>query len=128
MLTFINWRNLGAKVAHSSALCLLALAAALFQAREARAQWTTSGTNTTTTNNVGVGTTAPQTSLHVSTPTTNLLRGIINEQASADSNSALFIFRKHRAGAAVQTGDNLGSLFASAFDGASFINGARLRF
>ena len=53
---------------------------------------------------------------------------MISEQASADSNSALFFFRKHRAGAAVQNGDNLGSIFATPFDGTNFINSARLRF
>ena len=112
----------------AAALCLLALAAALLQARDTRAQWTTSGTSTTTTNNVGVGTTTPQTSLHVSTAIAGTTRGIVNEQTSADSNSALFFFRKSRAGAAAQNGDNIGSLFASAFDGTSFVNGARLRF
>jgi hypothetical protein len=113
--------------ARYATLCLLALLAALCHAHEARAQWTTSGTNTTTTNNVGVGTAAPQTSLHVSTAASGN-RGIINEQTSADANSALLFFRKSRAGAAAQNGDNIGSLFASAFDGASFVNGARLRF
>jgi hypothetical protein len=125
MTTLIKHRG---RAGRASALCLLALAAALLGAREARAQWTTSGTNTTTTNNVGVGTTAPQTSLHVSTSTTSFVRGMISEQASADSNSALFFFRKHRAGAAVQNGDNLGSIFATPFDGTAFINSARLRF
>src|SRR5215213_6355979 len=67
MLTSINRRNSGAKFARASALCLLALAAALFQAREARAQWATSGTNTTTTNSVGVGTAAPAQMFHVHT-------------------------------------------------------------
>ena len=125
MTTLIKHRG---RAGRASALCLLALAAALLGGREARAQWTTSGTNTTTTNNVGVGTTAPQTSVHVSTATTSFVRGIISEQTSADSNSALFFFRKHRAGTAVQNGDNLGSIFATPFDGTNFINSARLRF
>jgi len=124
MTTLFNHRG---RAARAAALCLLALAAALFGAREARAQWTTSGTTTTTTNTVGVGTAAPQTSLHVSTATTGV-RGIVNEQTSNDANSALFYFRKSRAGAAAQNGDNVGSLFASAFDGASFVSGSRLRF
>jgi hypothetical protein len=51
--------------ARAAALGLLALAAVLCQAREAAAQWTTSGTNTTTTDNVGVGTKAPASKLHV---------------------------------------------------------------
>jgi len=52
-------------VARAAALLLLALGATLSQSREAAAQWTTSGTNTTTTNNVGIGTTAPEAKLHV---------------------------------------------------------------
>ncbi|HEX8336859.1 MAG TPA: hypothetical protein VF621_09015, partial [Pyrinomonadaceae bacterium] len=53
------------RLARAAALGLLALAATLLQSPEARAQWTTSGTNTTTTNNVGVGTAAPEQPLHV---------------------------------------------------------------
>src|SRR4051812_8758266 len=34
-------------------------------AREAQAQWTTSGSNVTTTNNVGIGTTTPATPLEI---------------------------------------------------------------
>jgi hypothetical protein len=68
MLTSINRRNSGAKAARVSALCLLTLAAALFQAREAHAQWATSGTNTTTTNNVGIGTNTPTSTLEVQGP------------------------------------------------------------
>src|SRR3712207_5335283 len=45
--------------ARASALCLLALGACLLHSREARAQCPTSGTNTTTTNSVGIGTAAP---------------------------------------------------------------------
>ncbi|MDT5271516.1 MAG: hypothetical protein QOH49_3702 [Acidobacteriota bacterium] len=115
------------RFARAAALCLFAFAAAVIAPAEARAQWTTAGSNTTTTSNVGVGTTAPATSLHVSTAVAGT-RGIIDEQTSADANSALFYFRKSRAGAAAQNGDNIGSLFASAFDGASFVSGSRLRF
>src|ERR1044071_1342993 len=114
------------RVARAAALLLLALGTLFSQSREARAQWTTSGANTTTTNNVGIGTTAPATSLHVSTSTTSFVRGMISEQASADSNSALFFFRKHRAGAAVQSGDNIGSLFATPFDGTGDRKSTRL--
>ncbi|HWS87792.1 MAG TPA: hypothetical protein VN282_12555 [Pyrinomonadaceae bacterium] len=53
------------RVARAAALCLLALGATLSQSREARAQWTTSGNNTTTTNNVGIGTTAPTDRLEI---------------------------------------------------------------
>ena len=120
-------RHSGALAARYTTLCLLALVAALCHAHEARAQWTTSGPNTTTGSNVGVGTAAPAASLHVSTAAAGN-RGIIDEQTSVDSNSALIMFRKSRAGAAAQNGDNIGSLFASPSDGATFVNSARLRF
>jgi hypothetical protein len=124
----INRRKLDEKFKRAAALCLLALAAVLFQAQNARAQWTTSGTNTTTTSNVGVGTTTPQSALHVSTATAGFPRGITNEQTSVDNNAALYIFRKSRAGAAAQNGDNIGNLYAEAFDGTNFVSGGRLRF
>src|SRR5215216_410306 len=47
MTTVTFRRGNSVRLARAAALCLFALAA-LFQAREARAQWTTSGTNTTT--------------------------------------------------------------------------------
>jgi hypothetical protein len=129
MMTTINIRHrAGARAARYTTFCLLALLAVLCQSRPAQAQWATSGTNTTTTSNVGVGTAAPVTSLHVSTATTAVPRGITNEQTSADSNAALYVFRKSRAGATVQNGDNIGNLYAEAFDGAAFISPARLRF
>ncbi|HWS87791.1 MAG TPA: hypothetical protein VN282_12550 [Pyrinomonadaceae bacterium] len=53
------------RIARAAALFLLALGATLLHSREAAAQWTTTGTNTTTTNNVGIGTTAPEAKLHV---------------------------------------------------------------
>ncbi len=65
MLTLNHRLSLGAKVARSAAFLLLALGATLSQSREARAQWTTSGNNTTTTNNVGIGTTAPSQMFHI---------------------------------------------------------------
>jgi hypothetical protein len=57
--TTINPRRPGGKFARAAALCLLALAAVALCAGDARAQWTTSGTNTTTNNNVGIGAAAP---------------------------------------------------------------------
>src|ERR1044071_5227923 len=73
MLTLNHRLSLGAKVARTAALCLLALGAALFPSREARAQWTTPDTagniNNTNTGNVGVGTTAPAAKLHTTTGT-----------------------------------------------------------
>jgi hypothetical protein len=120
--------KLDVRFARAAALCLFAFAAAVIAPAEARAQWTTTGTNTTTTSNVGVGTTAPAASVHVSTATASTTRGIIDEQTSADSNSALLMFRKSREGAAAQNGDNVGSVFAQPFDGANFLNSARVRF
>jgi hypothetical protein len=123
-----NRRSIGERLTRAAALCLLALMSMLLHSREARAQWTTSGTNTTTTNNVGIGTTTPATSLQVTTATANVTRGITDEQTSNDGNSALFTFTKSRAGGAVINGDNIGSLFASAFDGTAFQTPTRLRF
>jgi hypothetical protein len=57
--TASNRRRLNKKFTRAAALCLLALLAVLCHSHEARAQWTTSGTNTTTTNNVGIGTSDP---------------------------------------------------------------------
>jgi hypothetical protein len=97
---------------------------------QTHAQWATSGTNTTTTSNVGVGTTAPEASVHVSTSSIAVgSRGIINEQTSNDANGPLLVLRKHRAGGAVLNGDILGNVYASAFDGAGWVNGtSRMRF
>jgi hypothetical protein len=67
--TAINRRRLDDKFTRGAALCLLALMAVLCHSREARAQWTTSGTNTTTTNNVGVGTANPAARIHATSPT-----------------------------------------------------------
>ncbi|MDQ3802381.1 MAG: hypothetical protein M3416_00775 [Acidobacteriota bacterium] len=65
MTTATNRRRLNERVARAAALCLLALAATLFEAREARAQWATNGNNTSTTNNVGIGTATPSQMFHV---------------------------------------------------------------
>jgi hypothetical protein len=54
-------RRVGARAARYTTFCLLALLAVLCHSREARAQWTTSGSTTTTTNNVGIGTASPAT-------------------------------------------------------------------
>ncbi|HEX8354101.1 MAG TPA: hypothetical protein VF611_14435, partial [Pyrinomonadaceae bacterium] len=115
-------------LARAAALCLLALATTLLQSQEAQAQWTTSGTNSTTTNNVGVGTTAPTSNLHIVNSSTSVTRGITDEQTSADANSAMFTFKKSRAGAAAINGDNVGNVYAAGFDGTAFVSGARLRF
>jgi hypothetical protein len=129
MITMNAPRPPGARPTRYATLCLLALLAALCHAHEARAQWTTSGTNTTTTNNVGVGTATPEAGLHISTSSTvpgN--RGIIDEQTSNDGTAATFLFRKSRAGAVVQNGDNIGHVTGAGFDGTSFVTATRLRF
>ncbi|HEY9283421.1 MAG TPA: hypothetical protein VIP46_08205 [Pyrinomonadaceae bacterium] len=59
MTTATYLRRIGARLARAWAFGLLALAAALIQSSEARAQWATSGATTTTTNSVGVGTADP---------------------------------------------------------------------
>jgi hypothetical protein len=61
MTTTLSQGRIKEGVARSAALCLLALAAVLFHSREARAQWTTSGNTTTTTNNVGISAASPAT-------------------------------------------------------------------
>jgi hypothetical protein len=93
MTTTTSRRSLNKGVARAASLCLLALAAVLLQGREARAQWTTSGTSTTTTNNVGVGTTAPSGSFDVTT--TGVANGggidlVVKDSLMANSNPIVF--------------------------------------
>jgi hypothetical protein len=128
MTTTTTRRRIQGQLTRLTVFSLLALMAVLAQAHEARAQWTTSGTTTTTTGSVGIGTTTPQTGLQVSTATTALARGINNEQTSNDALSSIFTFSKSRAGGAVINGDNIGSLYAAAFDGSSYQSPTRLRF
>jgi hypothetical protein len=65
MTTIKPQRRVRARVVRYATFCLLALVAVLCQSRESQAQWATSGTNTTTTNNVGIGTTTPGKKLEV---------------------------------------------------------------
>src|SRR6266566_2025382 len=78
----------------------------------------------TTAGNVGIGTTAPATNLHVATESTAVPRGVTNSQHSGDGNAALFTFRKSRgtiaSPAAAINGDNIGNLYAEGYDGASY--------
>jgi hypothetical protein len=114
------------------ALALFVLLLAQGLSRDAQAQqWETNGDHINNTNpgHVGIGTTAPQASLHVTTSSSAAgSRGIIDEQTSNDPNGALLIVRKSRGVAAVQNGDFLGNLFAQGFDGANWVNSSRLRF
>jgi hypothetical protein len=112
-------------------LFVLLLAQGLSREALAQNQWETNGDHIHNTNpgHVGIGTTAPQASLHVSTSSGAAgSRGIIDEQTSNDANGALLIVRKSRAGAAVQNGDFIGNLYAQGFDGANWVNSSRLRF
>ena len=54
----LNRQGMKDRLARATAFGLLALAAALWQAPEARAQWATNGADSNNTGNVGVGTSA----------------------------------------------------------------------
>jgi len=106
----------------------------ILQATNVQAQWTTNGNNINNTNsgNVGVGTAAPASTLHVATESSTTPRGVTNSQHSADGNAALFTFRKSRgtiaSPSAAANGDNIGNLYAEGYDGASYVSGGRIRF
>lgn len=74
---------------------------------------------------VGIGTTVPETQLHVANINTTTPRGIISQQSSTDGNSAFLQLRKSRgtvaAPLAVQNGDNLGTVLSEGYDGTAFI-------
>jgi type II secretory pathway pseudopilin PulG len=67
MTTAINKRRIIERLTHATMFCLLALAAVLYQAREAHAQWVTNGNNINNTNtgNVGIGTSTPGAPLEI---------------------------------------------------------------
>jgi hypothetical protein len=65
MTTLTNRSVNTGRLARAAVFCLLALSATLLQSHEAHAQWTTSGNTTSTNYNVGIGTTAPDSPLHV---------------------------------------------------------------
>ena len=99
----------------------------------AQTSWTSANGITTTTDKVGIGTTAPVTELHiVSTNVNNNLRDITIDHITSDANAALFVARKARGTVAsplaVQNGDVIVNLFPMAYDGTQFINPARVRF
>jgi hypothetical protein len=126
-----NQVKVGTKIYWTITTIFMVLAFIFVQPGSAQGQWATNGNNINNTNpgNVGIGTINPQTSLHVSTASTNTAaRGIINEQTSNDGNAALLMLRKSRAGGAVMNGDFIGNVYVDAFDGSSFVSGGRMRF
>jgi hypothetical protein len=110
MTTSFNQRSLGGRAARASALCLLALAATLFQSREARAQWTTTGNNTTTTNNVGVGTTTPAAKLHTTTSTAAATATV---QITPDANNNYYAGNNHDALFIDGTGTSIHAMYTA---------------
>lgn len=77
---------------------------------------------------MGIGTTSPGATLHVSTSSTSVQRGIISEQTSADVNGAFVYLQKSRSGGAAVNGDSVGSFSAIAHDGTQFTPAARVKF
>jgi hypothetical protein len=100
----------------------------------AHGQWTTSGSNITyTSGNVGIGTSTPETSLHVATESTATPRGVIVQQSNSGNNSAFLILRKSRgtiaSPAAIVNGDSLGAIYAEAHTGSAYLRtGANIKF
>ncbi|MEA2489745.1 MAG: hypothetical protein QOH21_1537 [Acidobacteriota bacterium] len=97
------------------------------------AQWQSSAGNTTTSDKVGIGTTAPAAELHVVSQTATInLRGLVVDHYTNDANAALMTGRKARgtlaAPLAVQNGDSILNPFPMAYDGTQFLNPSRIRF
>lgn len=92
-----------------------------------RAQFTSSGGNTTTSDKVGIGTTAPAASLHVATESSAQPRGVVIQESIASNNTAFLIFRRSRgtiaAPAAIADGDGLGTIYGEGYDGSAFTRG-----
>ena len=112
---------------------IVVIAAVSLGSLAVQAQWQTTNGNTTTTDRVGIGTTAPDANLHVATDSTAAPRGVLVQQGADTVNSAFVIFRKSRgtigAPAAIQSGDGLGTIYSEGYDGSSFVRtGAFLKF
>ncbi|HEX8407862.1 MAG TPA: hypothetical protein VF883_03290 [Thermoanaerobaculia bacterium] len=88
------------------------------------ADWTSTPGQTVTTDKIGVGTTTPESNLHVATEAMTGRRGVLVQQSSDSVNSAFVIFRKGRgtitAPLAVQSFDGLGTIYSEAHDGSGF--------
>src|SRR5437763_838650 len=81
-----------------SAALLLAVAFAIVQPDSAQSQWTTNGNNINNTNtgNVGIGTTSPQSTLHIASGVSNASRGLTIELNSSDTVASGLWLRKSR--------------------------------
>jgi hypothetical protein len=142
MMTANNQQRIGSGFTRAAAFALLAVAAALFPAGEARAQWTTTGTTTSTTNNVGVGTATPTSKLVVNgnaaattaAPQDGTVFQVIGGDAlktriSVDSFGSIsgpsITFRHARgtgaAPTAAQLGDALGIVYGTGFGATGFL-------
>jgi hypothetical protein len=82
--------------------------------------------------NVGIGIVTPAARLHVATTSTSSPRGIISGQHSTGTDGARLHLRKSRGTATsptvVVTGDNLGRLVASGYDGSNFLEMGAIEF
>ncbi len=80
---------------------------------------------------VNTGNTTPSTNFHIVSTSTSTVRGILNDQYSASTDSAKIYNRKARGTFAlpttVITGDVLGNWTSSGYDGTSFVDSADMR-
>ncbi|HVG28568.1 MAG TPA: hypothetical protein VM864_02505, partial [Pyrinomonadaceae bacterium] len=100
MKTATYRRGDGGLPARAAAFCLLALAVTLLQAREARAQWTSGGGTSSTTDNVGIGTTTPAVPLQIRVPSGDVITRLSNAGGAAGALDLRykFEFSQHRMG------------------------------
>lgn len=131
-MTFIA-KLTGHKATLISTMALAGVLLIGLPATAVQAQWTTNGNDISNSNsgNVGIGTSAPVSRLHVATEATGT-RGITSAQHSADGNGAMVNLRKTRgttaSPSAAVNGDSIGNLYAEGYDGSSYISGGRIRF
>src|SRR2546423_1577268 len=81
-----------------NAVLLLAVTFAIVQPASAQSQWTTNGNDISNTNtgNVGIGTTSPQSTLHIASGVSNASRGLTIELNSSDNVASGLWLRKSR--------------------------------
>src|SRR5947209_6748954 len=114
--------------------CVLSIVSSFSMAISAQTiNWQSANGNTTTNDNVGIGTSAPATSLHVATESTAQPRGLMVQQAAESTSSAFVVLRKSRGTllvpTVVQSADVLGTIYSEGYDGSSFIrSGATIKF